>query len=224
MSSKDNMKMIVDSELKKEIQKIIGEALPKATTYEQYRNLVSELAENKDTTGEKTESYINYTLLNNRRMKRWDKTLRLSEEQENTIRDFKKDAIWLVLTESWCGDAAPTIPAMNKIAGLNPNLTLKVLLRDEHSELMDHFLTNGARSIPKLIMLDADTLEVLGNWGPRPAIAAKMVADYKREHGKLTSEFREELQNWYNKDKGQETLKELIALLALEDVSNGANL
>ena len=214
----------MDSGIKKDIESMIRESLPQAISYEEYRNLVSELAQTGDTTGDKTESYINYTLLNNRRMKRWDKTLRLSEEQEKIIKALNNKVIWLVLTESWCGDAAPTLPAMNKIASLNPDIAMMVLLRDEHTELMDHFLTNGARSIPKLIMLDTNSLEVLGEWGPRPAKAAKMVVDYKQVHGKLTAEFREELQNWYNKDKGQESLKELIDLLALVNVGNGANL
>ncbi len=214
----------MDSGIKKDIESMIRESLPQAISYEEYRNLVSELAQTGDTTGDKTESYINYTLLNNRRMKRWDKTLRLSEEQEKIIKALNNKVIWLVLTESWCGDAAPTLPAMNKIASLNPDIAMMVLLRDEHTELMDHFLTNGARSIPKLIMLDTNSFEVLGEWGPRPAKAAKMVVDYKQVHGKLTAEFREELQNWYNKDKGQESLKELIDLLALVNVGNGANL
>jgi hypothetical protein len=216
--------MTVDSQSSKEIKSIIREALPKAMSYEEYRKLVRGMAESGDTTGEKTEAYVGYTLLNNRRMKRWDKTLRLSDEQQNKIKACSRKRIWLVLTESWCGDAAPTVPAMNKIAALNGNIEMKVLLRDEHPNLMDHFLTNGARSIPKLIMLDASSLDVIAQWGPRPARAARMVADYKKEHGKLTAEFREDLQNWYNKDKGQETLHELIELLTLENVSNGTNL
>ncbi|MCX2718235.1 thioredoxin family protein [Lentiprolixibacter aurantiacus] len=216
--------MTTDTELKKEIAYNIRAALPKATSYEDYRKLVLALAESGDTTGDKTVSYINYTLLNNRRMKRWDKTLKITDEQMKGIKAFSGKVIWLVLTESWCGDAAHTIPAMNKIAELNPGIDLKILQRDEHPKLMDHFLTNGARSIPKLIMLDANSLEVKGEWGPRPAVAGKMVAHYKKEHGKLTAEFREELQNWYNKDKGQETFNELITLLALENVGNSANL
>ncbi len=210
--------------MKKGIASVIKEALPQGISYDAYRELVSGLAEAGDTTGEKTESYIGYTLLNNRRMKRWDKTLKLSDDQKKTIEGLDRKLIWLVLTESWCGDAAPTVPAMNKIANQNQNIEMKILLRDEHPKLMDHFLTNGARSIPKLIMLNANTLEVIGEWGPRPAVAARLVVDYKQEHGQLTAEFREELQNWYNKDKGQETLKELIALLALENVGNRSNL
>ena len=224
MIHKEDNQMIVSSEFRMEIDSILKEALPQGISYDNYRDLVSQLAQSGDTTGEKTESYIDYTLLNNRRMKRWDKTLRLSDEHKETIEAFNRKVIWLVLTESWCGDAAPTIPAMNKIASENRNIELKVLLRDEHPKLMDHFLTNKARSIPKLIMLDAKSLEVIGEWGPRPVVAAKMVADYKREHGKLTAEFREDLQTWYNKDKGQETLKELVGLLTLVNVGNGADL
>ena len=216
--------LIMQTGIKKDIQKIIRKSLPFASSYEEYRNLVSELAQSGDTTGEKTESYIAYTLLNNKRMKRWDKTLRITDEQEKAIKSFGGQVVWLVLTESWCGDAAPTLPAMNKIASLNQNIELKVLLRDENKELMDHFLTNEARSIPKLIMLDPKTLDIIEDWGPRPATAAKMVRDYKEEHGKLTAEFREDLQNWYNKDKGQEIMKELINLLTLENIGNGPNL
>jgi hypothetical protein len=216
--------MITDSALQKNIGSIIRNALPQAMSYEGYRNLVKGLAESENTTGEKTEAYVGYTLLNNKRMKRWDKTLKLPDEQVQTIKAYNRKVIWLVLTESWCGDAAPTLPVMNKIASLNQGIEFWILLRDEQPELMDHFLTNGARSIPKLIMLDPNTLDIIADWGPRPGTAAKMVRDYKKEHGKLTAEFREDLQNWYNRDKGQETLKELINLLALENIGNGPNL
>lgn len=216
--------MIANSATQNNIDSIIKKALPQATSYEVYRNLVRGLAESENTTGEKTEAYIGYTLLNNKRMKRWDKTIRLSDEQEQAIKAFSGKVIWLVLTESWCGDAAPILPAMNKIASLNQDIELRILLRDEQPELMDHFLTKGARSIPKLIMLDATTMEVLGEWGPRPGVAAQMVRDYKQEHGKLTAEFKEALQNWYNRDKGQSALKELIGLLALENISDRSDL
>ena len=39
------------------------------------------------------------------------------------------------------------------------NIELKIVLRDENEELMNEFLTNGSRSIPKLIVLD-ENLEV----------------------------------------------------------------
>ncbi|NNK28003.1 MAG: thioredoxin family protein, partial [Flavobacteriaceae bacterium] len=37
--------------------------------------------------------------------------------------------------------------------------------------------------------------------------------DYKEEHGALTPKFKEDLQRWYNKDKGQTAIKDLIKLI-----------
>ena len=78
---------------------------------------------------------------------------------------------------------------------------------------MDQFLTNGARAIPKLIMIDSESEEVLGTFGPRPSAITKIVEDYKRIHGKITPEFKEDIQHWYNKDKGQTIMEDLMSLL-----------
>jgi hypothetical protein len=99
--------------------------------------------------------------------------------------------IWLVLTETWCGDAAPVLPIMDAFASHTDLLDLRIALRDEHQDLMDLFLTNNARS-------------------------AQMVAAYREEHGKLTEELRMSLQKWYNTDRGESIIRELSGLLALE--------
>ena len=193
---------------------LIAESLPKSMSYSEYRILVAQLAEEGKSTGpEQTEALTNYTQLNDRRMKRWDKTLKFSEEAITRISQAERKVTWLVLTESWCGDASPALPVMHKITELNPNITLKIILRDEHVDLMNRFLTNGGRSIPKLIALDDATHEVLGDWGPRSEAATKLVEDYKTEHGQLTADFKQDLQVWYNKDKGQHILKDLLNLL-----------
>ena len=105
------------------------------------------------------------------------------------------------------------MPVMNKLVEQAKNLDFKILYRDENKELMNRFLTNGSKSIPKLIMIDTENLEVLDVYGPRPSIATKLVDDYKNEHGVLTPEFREDLQRWYNKDKGQTIMEDLLELL-----------
>ena len=81
---------------------------------------------------------------------------------------------------------------------------------------MDAFLTNGIRSIPKLIVLNKKKGQIVGEWGPRPSVATEMVETFKKEHGKLTDGFKQELQVWYNKDKGQNILGDMLQLLALE--------
>jgi thiol-disulfide isomerase/thioredoxin len=196
---------------------LVQDFIPKAMDYSRYRKLVSELAKLGKTTGpNQSEAMINYTKLSDRRMVRWEKTFNISEEIQEKLTHLDRELTFLVLTESWCGDAAASLPILQKIAESTPKIDLKVVLRDESLELMDAFLTNGARSIPKVIVLDNSQQEIVGEWGPRPSLATKMVEDYKAEHGKLTDEFKQELQLWYNKDKGQNILQDILKLLALE--------
>ncbi len=102
---------------------------------------------------------------------------------------------------------------MTRRGCLNSKIDFKVVLRDENDELMNQFLTNGGKAIPKLIMIDNESGEVLSSYGPRPSDATKLVSDYKAKHGQLTPEFKEDLQRWYNKDKGQTAVKDLMVLL-----------
>lgn len=200
--------------IEKSREQIVQEALPKAISYQEYRQLMDDHAAQQTSTGpNQTEALTNYTMLNQRRMKRLDKTTKIKEEDIAKIKDFNGDVTWLVITESWCGDAAQTMPVMQKIADLNDGIEVKVILRDENLELIDAFLYNGGRSIPKLVAIDNVSGDVLADWGPRPSVATKMVNDYKEEHGKLTPEFKQDLQVWYNKDKGQNTVEDLVGLL-----------
>jgi len=203
--------------VEKSTGELIREALPKAMSYASYRVLVAKLATEGLSTGPKqTEALTNYTQLNDRRMKRWDKTLKFEEQEILVIKSLEKSITWLVLTESWCGDASPALPVMHKISEINPNIDLKIVLRDENIELMECFLTNGAMSIPKLIAIDNETGDVLNEWGPRSKAATELVENQKALHGTLTPEFKESLQVWYNKDKGKSVLKGLLAGLPLK--------
>ena len=211
------METAVLENLEKTTKEVVQKGISKAMAYQEYRILVDSLsAEGKSTGPEQTEALTNYTILNQRRMKRLDKTLKISDESVSKIKNFAKKVTWLVLTESWCGDAAQTMPMINKVAEINDSISLKVILRDENLDVMNRFLTNNTMSIPKLVMVSDETGEVIGEWGSRPSIATQMVIDYKNKHGMLTPEFKEELQVWYNKDKGQSTLSDLMELLTLE--------
>ena len=198
-----------------DLKNIITDSLEKAITYQDYRTLVKDLVAKESTTGtNKTEALANYTMLNDRRMKRWDKTVKVSETVKEQVSNLKINQTWLVLTESWCGDAAHLMPVMNKVAELNDNIDFKVVLRDENEALMNQFLTNGGQAIPKLILIDNNTNEVVNTFGPRPTEATKLVNDYKAEHGTLTPEFKEDLQGWYNKNKGQNAIDDLVGLMS----------
>ena len=65
----------------KTTEALVQLALPSAISYTDYRNLVSEHAANETTTGPiQTEALSEYTQLNNARMRRLDKTLRIQEK------------------------------------------------------------------------------------------------------------------------------------------------
>lgn len=192
---------------------IIQESLKNTYTYLEYKNLVKHLlAAGKSTGPNQSEDLTNYSLLNDRRMKRLDKTVKLTETTQLEIAKVTQPQTWLVLTEGWCGDAAQNLPVIDKMASLNSNIELKLVLRDENLALMDLFLTNAGRSIPKLIILDKN-LNVKNTWGPRPKVATKMVADYKAKHGALDTDFKQDLQVWYNKDKGKSTQNDFVEMI-----------
>jgi hypothetical protein len=132
----------------------------------------------------------------------------MAEEDKRFFENWPKTITFLTVSEGWCGDAAHALPIINKITEIAPKLNLKIVLRDDNDELIGNFLTNGAKSIPKLIALDEEN-NVLFTWGARPKEATILVNEFKEKHGELTQEFKEDLQMWYNKDKGQSILKDI---------------
>lgn len=192
---------------------LIATSIDKAMSYQAYRELTQKHVENGSSSGpDQSEAYVNYTKLGHARMKRLDKTVKISEEISAAIQAVKKKTTWLVISETWCGDAGHALPVINKLAEINENIELKIVLRDENIELMNQFLTNGGKSIPKLVQVQND--EVTATWGPRPSTATTLVNEYKAAHGGLTPEFKEELQGWYNKDKGQTIAGDIASLSA----------
>lgn len=199
---------------KKDTNTIIKSSLKNAINYKIYRELTQLHVENKTSSNESpSEVFTQFTALNHSRMKRLDKTLKFSEDITKPFKNFKGNITWLVITESWCGDAAQALPVLNKLSEISSGIDLKIVLRDKNIELMNKFLTRGSMSIPKLIAIDNDKKEIVGTWGPRPTLATQMVEDFKKENGSLTPEFKKELQVWYNKDKGQNMVEDLVKLI-----------
>lgn len=191
---------------------LIENSLSKSFTYNEYRELVTNLLDkNESTTKNGSEDLVAYSKLNNSRMKRLDKTTKLPDNVASKFSSISNKITWLVITEGWCGDAAQNLPVINKLAETNDNIDLKIVLRDENTALMNEFLTNGNQAIPKLIQIENN--KVTNTWGPRPTIATKMVADYKSEHGKLDAEFKKDLQLWYNKNKSENVIEDLTELV-----------
>ena len=189
----------------------------KSYTYAEYRALTDQLvAEGKTTGPNQSEDMAHYTKMNQARMNRLDKTVKLNPELVEAVKSLGEGYDWTVITEAWCGDAAQNLPIIAAMAAENPAIELTLVLRDENLDLMDQHLTNGGRSIPKLLIYDKASGEVVNTWGPRPAPVQQMVMDYKQldpETRPHYSELVKQGQVWYNKDKTQTAQQELLETL-----------
>lgn len=193
-----------------------------ALTYEQYVQLSTDrLAQGLSTTDDphyNTPEILGYVKLNLHRMSRLTKQVSLLPALRAAMAQVPEPWTWLVLIESWCGDAAQIVPVLHRIAAESPNVDIRFLLRDQHPAVMDGYLTNGGRSIPKLICLRTrdltkPILREIGTWGPRPAGLQALMNDWRAE--KLTlAEAVERAQRWYNNDRTQAVQGELLTRVA----------
>lgn len=113
----------------------------------------------------------------------------------------------LVIAADWCGDAVNTIPALQNWA-VAKGIELRVIDRDTWPQVMDHYLTGTARSIPIVIVLDP-TFHELGHWGPRPTALQEWVIANKPTMEKSLR--YKEIRKWYAKDRGETTVREVVA-------------
>ena len=205
------------------MKNISRKVVSQSMTYPTYRQLTDKLlAQGKTTGGNHSDAMIHYTQLNVARMNRLDKTTRLLEGVKEQLQQINRPMIWLTLTEAWCGDAAQIIPVLQKMAEASGHAELRLILRDEHPDIMDAFLTNGGRSIPEVILLDARTLEVLGSWGPRPAEVQEMVMAARADLSAMTDKEEKKIryleltaatQKWYARDKTRSIQQEFLTAL-----------
>lgn len=157
------------------------------------------------------EKYFNYLKLNFTRHNRWLKSGEIQEELANIIEAIEQKQKWIVITEPWCGDAAHTVPFIYKAADVSSIIELYFSWRDETPSLIDKYLTNGTKSIPKLIVRDENDKDLF-TWGARPAACQKLYKELENEN-ESPEEIKMNLQKWYNKDKGISFQKELAKKL-----------
>lgn len=123
----------------------------------------------------------------------------------------------LVITEDWCGDAMLNNPILRKISEA-ANLEVRVVYRDEDTDLIDRHLTNGGRSIPMYLLLDKDG-EVVSKWGPRAVQLEDYVMSLKNTLPAPDSpEFKGKQQELINQLTTEYTLKPEHWLTVYEDI------
>ena len=182
-------------------------------TYSEYRQHIgSLLAEGKTTGKMQTSKLVDFTRLNVQRMNRLDKTITIPAGAAARLKGITGPVVWLVVGDAWCGDCAQTIPVINKMAEVNKDKTaLRIVSRDSYPELTEYY---HAASIPKLLFINRQFMQVTGMWGPRPQPAQNIMLKWKESKGKIAWEdFEKELHLWYSKDRGLTTINELVNLI-----------
>lgn len=157
------------------------------------------------------EEYLNYTKLNWSRMNRWLKKGEILDEVKLKILGIQQPQRWIVITEPWCGDASHVVPFIKMMSDLNPLISLDLELRDSEPFRIENYLTNGGKSIPKLIVQDTAGND-LAVWGPRPIGCQQLFNDLKAKQAEF-EELKVALQNWYNEHQGVEIQQEIAQLL-----------
>lgn len=184
----------------------------KGMTYSVYLDLLKDLLSEGKTTGPNQDSgLIEYAKLNIQRMERIYKTVVINDELADKVEAITEKQTWICITEGWCGDAAQSIPLFDRLASLNDNISLKIVLRDENLDLMDRYLTNGGRAIPIVIAIQND--KEIWKWGPRPASLQAVVNEFKQNPTITFEELKTQLHTWYAKNKTLDQQNELIKLI-----------
>ena len=188
-------------------------------TPEEYRHLLElEAARAEETADADKNEHTRHLPLNLARTKRIEKSFRPDVKVRMAAQRISAPQLWMLLTEPWCGDSAQNLPCLAKIAACNPLIDLRILLRDQNPDIMDAYLTNGARSIPKLVVFDLQGRELF-RWGPRPQPAAELFRQL-RAGGTPLEDLHRKLHLWYGRNRGRALEEEILVLLQESDRKN----
>lgn len=180
-----------------------------AMSFEDYLKLTEQRISNPET--EEDQAKLHYNELGMQRMQRTLKTFKIDENQAKDLENKNFEGKILIISEPWCGDASSTVPAIAKFfEGKNE---VRIFLRDTDPSLIEQFLTNGTQSIPKVLILNKDN-EVINTWGPRPKYGLELLKKFKENPEEYPREqFYNDLQVYYAKNRGKDTITELLNLI-----------
>lgn len=185
------------------------EGVSYAAYLEQWKTIAAQPMDGLDKRERKMRYYTRYNL---ERSQLVHDAFEPSTELREAIASVAAPQLWMVLTEQWCGDSAYNLPVIADAAALSAEVRLRILLRDANLDIMDQYLTDGSRSIPKLVAFSQEG-EELFHWGPRPAGAVRLREELKAS-GASSAEMTKALLDWYANGGWQNVEAELVELLA----------
>jgi hypothetical protein len=190
--------------------------LDQTISWDQYYALVKQYVETDDKPElYRNEKMLRYTGENLKRMDHVLANINIESKLYHALNAVTTPWTWIVLAEPWCGDVSQEIGALYTFSTCNENITFRILQSDSHPEVLDHYVTGGSRSIPKLICLRTETLEEVGTWGPRPAVLQKIVMDNKDRTDISFGDKVRMIHAWYGEDMTRSIQEEFIDLIKI---------
>ncbi|HFK5596116.1 thioredoxin family protein [Elizabethkingia anophelis] len=179
-----------------------------AVAYNEYLRHAGEILGNPR--NQQDVDYLEYYKLGIQRMNRMSEKYLPNEKQVETLAQKNFRGRILIISEAWCGDASQAIPVVVKFF---EQYEVRITYRDQEPSLIDDFLTNGGKSIPIILFLD-ENFNVIGQWGPRPAHGKELLNKHKNDPENYTKDdFYHELQVYYARNKGYDTIEELLEII-----------
>ena len=107
------------------------------------------------------QQYLDQMGTNKEKFLEFLKEIKIRPEDRQALAKLGKKLNVLVITEDWCGDALYNVPVFAQLVEGNPNVEMRVFLRDKNPDLMDQYLNQGTyRSIPVFAFFDEKMNEV----------------------------------------------------------------
>jgi hypothetical protein len=188
--------------------------LQDSLSYEAYINFTKEIiASTHPPEIYRDEKMMNYTKDNLARMQDLNENIEIEPKLYNQLQLNTTPWTWVCITEPWCGDASQIVPILYFISKCSDLISFKILLRDNHTDVMDNYLTKGGRSIPKLVCLKSEDLSEVGRWGPRPKVLQDIVTEKLKDPNMSFGEKVRMVHQWYSEDKTTSTQIEFIDII-----------
>ncbi len=156
------------------------------------------------------EGFLLYTIANFKRSNKIRTKVNLDKKLYNELNSGTDTWTWVLITEPWCGDASFTQPIIEAVC-LAGDIDLKIALRDKEKTMMNAYLTDGGKSIPKLVVLNEHLIEIF-QWGPRPQELQAKIKNLLNNNGSYDEKLKLAHQ-WYRKYGSEALQLELLELI-----------
>lgn len=161
------------------------------------------------------ETFARFLAAADERRLQWERTWERATVAPDvlvTAKALKRRWRLLVIAVDGCSDSVNTIPYLARLESLAPMIGMRIIdSAVGRAQMESHRTPDGRPATPTVLVLDEAGNEV-GCWVERPARLQAMAVEL-RGAGRL-EEFQQGKQDWYDRDAGASTVREVVEVLA----------